>query len=297
MFPVGTVLRYYPVPSANPCPIMDWNHYTAIVMEHGVHQLKGYYVGDPKKMYDTVELWLHSISRQIRRTITIQHLHVLPLPSVTPSSITSTINNTSAASSSTTSNISTAKLKWNVPTHRTQPDNLWPRHIYTIIKECNPTFLQRTDIHQAYHHLMEGLLSYIPRIMRSGVPYVPDNYDQGIHIQVIEELISEAIAAQHNAPRQEFQAAAMDIMARYSVLYDLIKHEVISYMERKSREVKVEKEKKNHAHNLQRCINAHTRLSQQYAAAQAALELKFKEKERYLQRLISEHQAKLDALS
>jgi len=293
MFPVGTVLRYYPVPSANPCPIMDWNHYTAIVMEHGIHQLKGDYVGDPKKMYDTMELWLHSISRQMRRTITIQNLHVVPpLPSVTPS----TINNTSAASSSITSNISATKLKWNVPTRRTQPDNLWPRHIYTIIKECNPTFLQRTDIHKAYHYLMEGLLSYIPRIMRSGVPYVRDNYDQGIHIQVIEELISEAIAAQHNTPRHEFQAAAMDIMARYSVLYDLIKHEVVSYMERKSREVKVEKEKKNYAHDLQRCINAHTRLSQQYAIAQAELELKFKEKERYLQRLISEHQEKLDML-
>ena len=288
VLPVGTVLRYYPVPSANPCPIMDWNHYTAIVMEHGVHQLKGDYVGDPKKMYDTVELWLHFISRQMRRTITMQNLHVVPpVPSAT-----SAINNTSA-----TSTLSTSKLKWNVPAHRAHPNNLWPRHIYTIIKECNPTFLQRTDIHKAYHHLMEGLLSYIPRIMRSGEPYIRDRYHQGIHIQVIEELISEAIAAQHNAPRQEFQAAAMDIMARYSALYDLIKHEVVPYMERKSREVKVEKEKKSHSQNLQRCINAHTRLSQQHAIAQAELELKFKEKERYLQRQISEHQAKLDALS
>jgi len=296
VLPVGTVLRYYPVPSANPCPIMDWNHYTAIVMEHGVCQLKGEYMGDHKKMYDTVELWLHSISRQMRRTITIQHLHVMP--SATTSITPSTTSAASTASTAiTTSNISTTKLKWNVPTHRTQPDNLWPRHIYTIIKECNPTFLQRTDIHQAYHHLMEGLLSYIPRIMRSGEPYIRDKYDQGIHIQVIEELISEAIAAQHNAPRQEFQAAAMDIAARYSVLYDLIKHEVVPYMKRKSHEVKVEKEKKSHSHDLQRCINAHTRLSQQYAAAQAELELKFKEKERYLQRLISEQQAKLDALS
>jgi len=235
-----------------------------------------------------VELWLHSISRQMRRTITIQNLHVVP--SITPS----TINNTSAASN--TSNISTAKLKWNVPAHRAPFDNLWPRHIYTIIKECNPTFLQRTDIHKAYHHLMEGLLSYIPRIMRSSEPYIRDRYHQGIHIQVIEELISEAIAAQHNAPRQEFQAAAMDIMARYSVLYELIKHEVVPYMKRKSHEGKVEKEKKSHSQNLQRCINAHTRLSQQHAIAQAELELKFKEKERYLQRLISEHQAKLDAL-
>ena len=288
MFPVGTVLRFYPVPSANPCPIMDWNHHTAIVMEHGVRQLKGEYMGDHKKMYDTVQLWLHSISRQMRRPITIQDLHVvLPLPSATPSAI----NNTS------TTNISASKLKWNVPNRRAHPDNMWPRHIYTIIKECNPTFLQRTDIHAAYHHLMEGLVSYTPRTMRSGEPYVGDRYHQGIHIQVIEELITEAIAAQHNASRQEFQAAALDIMARYAVLYDLIKHEVVPYMERKSHEVKVEKEKKRHSQNLQRCINAHTRLSQQHAAAQAELELKFKEKERYLQRQISEHQAKLDALS
>jgi hypothetical protein len=270
---------------------MDWNHYTAIVMEHGVHQLKGDYVGDPKKMYDTVELWLHSISRQMRRTITIQNLHVVPpLPSVTPST-------TSAASSSITSNISATKLKWNVPNRRTQPQNMWPKHIYTIIKECNPAFLQRTDIHTTYHYLMEGLLLYTPRIMRSYEPHTSDTYDRGIHIQVIEDLISEAIAAQHNAPRHEFQVAAMDIMARYSALYHLIKHEVVPYMERKSREVKVEKEKKNYAHDLQRCINAHTRLSQQHALAQAELELKFKEKERYLQRLISEHQEKLDALS
>lgn len=285
MFPVGTILRFYPVPSANPCPVMDWTHYTAIVMEHGVRELKAEYMGDHKKMYDTVELWLHSISRQMRRTITIQDLHVvLPVPSLT-----------SLTSSAT--NISTSKLKWNVPTHRAHPDNLWPRHIYTIIKECNPTFLQRTDIHQAYHHLMEGLVSYIPRTMRSGEPYIRDRYHQGIHIQVIEELITEAIAAQHNASRQEFKVAALDIMARYSALYDLIKHEVVPYMERKSREAKVEKEKKNHSQNLQRCINAHTRLSQQHAVAQAELELKFKEKERYLQRLISEYQEKLDALS
>lgn len=287
MFPVGTVLRFYPDSSATPCPIMNWNHYTAIVIEHGVRQLKGEYMGDHKKMYDTVELWLHSISRQMRRPITIQSLHVvLPVPSAA--------STTSAASAT---NISTSKLKWNVPNRRAHPDNMWPRHIYTIIKECNPTFLQRTDIHQAYHHLMEGLVSYIPRTMRSGEPYVGDRYHQGIHIQVIEELITEAISAQHNASRQEFQVVALDIMARYGVLYDLIKHEVVPYMERKSREAKVEKEKKNHAHDLQRCINAHTRLSQQHAAAQAELELKFKEKERYLQRLISEHQAKLDKLS
>jgi hypothetical protein len=294
MFPVGTVLRYYPVPSENPCPVMDWNHYTAIVMEHGIYHLKGDYVGDPKKMYDTVALWLHSVSRQMRRTIPIKDLHVvLPLPSATPSAI----NNTSEASSSTTSNISATKLKWNVPTHRTQPDNLWPRHIYTIIKECNPAFLQRTDIHAAYHHLMEGLLLYTPRIMRSYEPYTNDKYHKGIHIQVIEELIGESISANNIVLRQEFQVAAIDIMARYSALYNLIKHEVVPYMERKSHEEKVEKEKKSHSQNLQRCINAHTRLSQQHAAAQAELELKFKEKERYLQQLISEHQAKLDSLS
>ena len=263
---------------------MDWNHYTAIVMEHGVCQLKGEYMGDHKKMYDTVQLWLHSISRQMRRTITVQDLHVV-LPA------------TSSASTTNTTNISASKLKWNVPNRRAHPDNMWPRHIYTIIKECNPTFLQRTDIHQAYHHLMEGLVSYIPRTMRSGEPYIRDRYHQGIHIQVIEELITEAISAQHNASRQEFKVAALDIMARYSALHTLIQHEVVPYMERKSREEKVEKEKKSHSQNLQRCINAHTRLSQQHAIAQAELELKFKEKERYLQRLISEHQEKLDALS
>lgn len=298
MFPVGTVLRFYPDSSANPCPIMNWNHHTAIVMEHGVRQLKGEYMGDHKKMYDTVALWLHSISRQMRRAITIQDLNVvLPVPNLTSlTSSTSSASATSSESTTSSANISTSKLKWNVPNRRAHPDNMWPRHIYTIIKECNPTFLQQTDIHQAYHHLMEGLVSYTPRTMRSGEPYVGDRYHQGIHIQVIEELITEAISAQHNASRQEFQAAAMDIMARYSVLYDLIKHEVVPYMERKNREVKVEKEKKNHSQNLQRCINAHTRLSQQHAAAQAELEQKFKEKERYLQRQISEHQAKLDAL-
>ena len=289
MFPVGTVLRFYPVPSENPCPVMDWNHYTAGVMEHGVCQLKGEYMGDHKKMYDTVQLWLHSISRQMRRPITIESLHVvLPVPSAASTS--------SASATSSASNISASKLKWNVPNRRAHPDNMWPRNIYTIIKECNPTFLQRTDIHQAYHHLMEGLVSYTPRIMRSGEPYIGDRYHQGIHIQVIEELITEAISAQHNASRQEFKVAALDIMARYSALHTLIQHEVVPYMERKSREAKVEKEKKNHSQNLQRCINAHTRLSQQHAAAQAELEQKFKEKERYLQRQISEHQEKLDAL-
>jgi Iap family predicted aminopeptidase len=90
--------------------------------------------------------------------------------------------------------------------------------------------------------------------------------------------------------------AAMDIMTRYSVLYNLIKHEVVPYMERKSLEAKVEKMTKEHTHNLKRCIDAHTRLSQQHAAAQVELERKFKEKESYLQRLISEYQEKLDAL-
>jgi len=295
MFSVGTVLRYYPVPSANPCPVMDWNHYTAIVTEHGIYQLKSDYAGNHKKMYDTVELWLHSISRQMRRTIPIKDLHVvLPLPSATPST-TSTASTTSSAS--TANSTSTTKLKWNVPNRRTQPQYMWPKHIHTIIKECNPAFLQRTDIHAAYQHLMEGLLLYAPRIMRTYEPHMDDKYNRGIHIQVIEELVAESISTHNAVSRQEFQAAAIDIMTRYSVLYELIKHEVVPYMERKSREVEMEKEKKNHSHDLQRCINAHTRLSQQHAIAQAELELKFKEKERYLQRLISEHQAKLDALS
>jgi len=293
MFPVGTVLRYYPVPSANPCPIMDWNHYTAIVTENGVYQLKCDYAAGHKELYKTVESWLLFLSSRVRNIrLTVENLNVtLPVEKNTTSNIS---NN-----KSTTSNqdlTSTTKLKWNVPNQRTHPQNMWPRHIHTIIKECNPALLQRTDIHAAYQHLMEGLLLYAPRIMRSYEPYKDDKYKKGIHIQVIEELISESISTHNAVTRQEFQVAATDIMARYSVLYELIKHEVVPYMERKSREVKVEKEKKSHSQNLQRCINAHTRLTQQHAAAQAELELKFKEKERRLQRLISEYQAKLDAL-
>jgi hypothetical protein len=286
MFPVGTVLRYYPAPSANPCPIMDWNHYTAIVVENGVYQLKCDYVGGHKELYKTVESWLRFLSSRVRNVrLTVENLNVtLPVPS----------NKSNTSNQELTS---TTKLKWNVPNRRTQPQNMWPKHIYTIIKECNPAFLQRTDIHAAYQHLMEGLLLYAPRIMRTYEPHMDNKYNRGIHIQVIEELIAESISTHNAVSRQEFQVAALDIMARYSVLYDLIKHEVVPYMERKSREIKVEKEKKNHSHDLQRCINAHTRLSQQHAIAQAELELKFKEKERYLQRLISEHQAKLDALS
>jgi len=283
MFPVGTVLRFYPVSPENPCPVLNWNHYTAIVMENGICQLKSDYVGDHKRMYDTVELWIQFLSSRLRNiTLTVQSLNVtLPLPSI---------------ATSTTSNISTSKLKWIVPTYRTQPQNMWPRHIYTIIKECNPAFLQRIDIHNAYQHLMEGLLLYTPHMMRSYEPYTTDKYNKGIHIQVIEELIEESISAHNPLSRQEFKVAAMDIMTRYSVLYNLIKHEVVPYMERKSLEAKVEKMTKEHTHNLKRCIDAHTRLSQQHAAAQVELERKFKEKESYLQRLISEYQEKLDAL-
>ena len=287
MFPIGTVLRYYPAPSANPCPIMDWNHYTAIIVENGVYQLKCDYVGGHKELYKTVESWLRFLSSRVRNIpLTVQNLNVtLPVPSTSNTSTTSNQELTS-----------TTKLRWNVPNRRTQPQNMWPKHIYTIIKECNPAFLQRTDIHAAYQHLMEGLLLYAPRIMRSYEPYKDDKYKKGIHIQVIEELIAESISTYNAVSRQEFQVAATDIMTRYSVLYELIKHEVVPYMERKNREAKVAKETKNHEKNLQRCINAHTRLTQQHAREQAALEQKYREKGLRLQRLISEYQQKIDAL-
>lgn len=285
MFPVGTVLRYYPVSPENPCPVLNWNHYTAIVTENGVQLLKCEYARDNKKSYDTIELLLKTLSARVQnRPLTVQNLNVtLPVPS----------------NKSTTSNqdlTSTTKLKWNVPNRRTHPENRWPRHIHTIIKECNPALLQRIDIHAAYQHLMEGLLLYAPRIMRSFEPYPHAKYDRGIHIQVIEELIEESISTHNRVSRQEFQVAATDIMARYSVLYELIKYEVVPYMERKSREVIIAKETKGHMKTLQRCIDSHTRLSQQHVREQAELEKKYKEKELRLQLLISEYQQKIDAL-
>lgn len=285
MFPVGTVLRYYPAPSANPCPIMDWNHYTAIVTEHGVYQLKCDYVGGHKEMYDTVELWLRYLSSRVRNIrLTVENLNVtLPVPS----------NKSNTSNQDLTS---TTKLRWNVPNRRTHPQNMWPRHIHTIIKECNPALLQRTDIHEAYQHLMEGLLLYAPRIMRSYEPYKDNKYNRGIHIQVIEELIGESISTHNGVTRQEFKAAATDIMARYSVLYELIKHEVVPYMERKNRELVMAKDTKHYTDKLKRAIESHTKLNQQYITEQVELERKYKAKERDLQRLISEYQQKIDAI-
>ena len=133
----------------------------------------------------------------------------------------------------------------------------WCLHIYTLIKEARQELLQRDDVRTAYNNLVDCLNKYKDSYVSVRVrPYM--KYCSYIRIKPSDPLVIThivygdeqgdvedggwdedigewTIEEEHYTVEGQvkIQACLIDIMNTYAILYELIKRDVIPYMETK----------------------------------------------------------------
>ncbi len=124
----------------------------------------------------------------------------------------------------------------------------WCNHVYHMIEEAKPELLQRDDVRNAYNVVIDccrkydgTLISWCPAKYykyREGIKLLPPaeskyNYFRGLPCRFTYEY-----DAWNNAElKTRLSTETADVVASYSILYDLIKRDVVPYMETKQHEI------------------------------------------------------------
>ena len=126
----------------------------------------------------------------------------------------------------------------------TRPPTRWTRHIYDMISEGAPALLKRDDVKKAYNDLVECLNTYAGQLeswkpakyarYTSGIK--PDNSTYTIFGSLPVRFLNEYDAWNKPDIKKKMQEDAVIIKEKYSVLYELIKRDVVHYMEKKQHE-------------------------------------------------------------
>lgn len=126
----------------------------------------------------------------------------------------------------------------------------WTIYIYDMIKEAKPELIENAAVKDAYNNLVECLIKYEGNI-ESWVPAKYRKYTMGI------KPINDSYGFTHGFPlrwsynwqqqndpiaRKELKEKSDDILTVYTVLYDLIKRDVVHYMEVKQHELTSKKD-------------------------------------------------------
>jgi hypothetical protein len=126
----------------------------------------------------------------------------------------------------------------------------WAIHIYDMMKEAKPELLQREDIKNAYNALIECLIEYEGTLI-SWVPTKYNRYKEGIKPYKSSYTYFEGLPLRfnqeyeaYNKPdlKKQFQETSAKILQTYTPLYDLIKRNVVPYMELKQHETSSKKD-------------------------------------------------------
>jgi len=213
MFPLYSVLRYQP---AN-----ETGHYTAMIMEDGVWQMKGQ-TGN-RTLYPSVTEWLTTLpgspdpsalqvstklaeDEQRREDLRIDHAK-------------------QAASKK--------KTKWNVPRLKSMARSLpWARHIYSMIRECDPTLLTRDDMRDAYNQLVQFLTDHANEL-RTSMIRRRFRYERGIQIHSGVYRAGDIIYPLLNVTTQRYTELFDMVQVVYQPLYAILQETVVPFMERK----------------------------------------------------------------
>ena len=205
MFPIHSVLRYYPSNDV---------HYTAKMMEEGVFQIKG----GLRHMYSSVEEWLNTLPGSpdpSRLIITSEH-----------------DENEQRKKLRDQKKTEKKKTTWHVPPARNMLRSLpWARYVYGLIREhhrvCGSGLLQREDMRLAYNHLIHTLTEQSHRL-RTCTPLSTYRYRKGIQISELEHYIIPI----HTMSVDELLQMISIVANAYRPLYTMLCDNVIPYMER-----------------------------------------------------------------
>ena len=129
----------------------------------------------------------------------------------------------------------------------------WTIHVYDMIKEAQPELLQRDDVRTAYNNLVECLRKY-DGLLASYIPSKYSKYNSGIDFDYVANGVAvfnchpfrwlpEHDYTNHksNEQRDENIKKKIEFIVElekvYTPLFDLIKRDVIPYMELKQHEI------------------------------------------------------------
>lgn len=139
-----------------------------------------------------------------------------------------------------------------VPT-RTRKSTKWAIYLYDMIKEAKPELLSVDLVKDAYNNLVECLAKYDNNLET----WIPSKYykyaKDGNGIILRKEYYSNLMGIpgkwdytwqQMNDPvtKEQISKDAKDITDTYTVLYELIKRDIVPYMELKQHEIKGKKD-------------------------------------------------------
>jgi len=132
-----------------------------------------------------------------------------------------------------------------VPDKKT-PSTRWAIYLYDMIKEAKPDLLKREDVRNEYNNLITCLRKY-DGFIESSIPSKYYKYNRGIDI--IGEVVSGLLYpfrwihdnAYNNPQRNVYSEKKTEfnteIKQVYAPLYELIKRDIIPYMELKQHEI------------------------------------------------------------
>jgi hypothetical protein len=137
-----------------------------------------------------------------------------------------------------------------VPSKTTGPrPTKWVVHIYAMIKDANPKLLERDDVRTAFNNLVDCLMKYDGSFV-SWCPTKREKYRSGIVLRDVKYSTLKGLPARFTYDyqattaelRKKLQDESADIINTYMVLYDLIKRDVVPYMEKTDYELNSKKQ-------------------------------------------------------
>ena len=157
-------------------------------------------------------------------------------------------------------------------------------HIYDMIKEAAPTLLERDDVRTAFNNFVDCLRKY-DDLLESWAPTKYTKYDTGIKIIENDEYTylrglpcrfkNEHAAWKNADAKKKLIEDSNDVVSAYRPLYDLIKRDIVPYMETKYWENKSKKDIKyyhNQMEKLERDIVQTRKIICEYAQKCLALQ-------------------------
>jgi hypothetical protein len=131
----------------------------------------------------------------------------------------------------------------------TRATSRWARHIYEMMKEGTPALLEREDVKKAYNDLVECLDSYAgrleswktPKYARYSSGIKPDANSYSVFGSLPIRFLNEYESWNKPDLKKQIQEDSAAIKAKYAPLYELIKRDLVHYMERKNHEINSKK--------------------------------------------------------
>jgi len=229
-FPAKSILRFYP--SNDATNATNATHYSAVVVKDGsIFEIKSP-DNREKASYATLDLWFASLPG----TPSIENLQV-----DTEGKLEAKQKAESKAESQEKPEKKQKKqkpAKCNLPGRNNHIKSLgWLRLIYSMMKQANKTLISNEAVITAFNKLYDCLLKYDGIIeTKANVPHY-SKYQNVIKLDDKAYCNTRGIpgaVVQLDLPNERRNAILDDICATYQPLYDLIKRDVIPYLEMKT---------------------------------------------------------------